>query len=404
MSAFWWLTLANPRLVGFRLVADALRRRGIYSEICNRPVAIGNWSAVIAPGEFRTLVALRAKQGEFMAINAVDDMEHVRTLQPLLELEAAGMAPAKQLDEIEAAVRKLYKLGRHVIVDASDVVHLAGFGGGPAGALGELADRLAYPVDLLDQQEPIPFIPVIRSDTTGHQVAMVGRLCHELGLGGALRVRTAKADRATFERILEQLRVESPDLDLIIDLQYVPDVTIQLTDRVAATIGILGEFGPFRSMSVLSGSVPPALTQTSTWEQPRTEERLWESLVRGGVVEVRLGDYGVVHPLSTTAYASKHVSMKYTCPDHWLYSRERMGDSGDEARQPRTENPRASTLRIVCRHLVESDSFSGPDFSWGDHEISEAADGRGTGLGSTNKPVAFATSHHLAYLATRTAA
>lgn len=357
---------------------------------------------MIAPGEFRTLVALRAKQGEFMAIKAIDGVGHVRTLQPLLELEPAGMVPAKQLDEVEEVVRKLHKLGRHVIVDASNVAHLAGFGGGPAGALGELADRLSGPLDLFDEQDPIPFIPVVRSDATGHQVAMLGRLCQELGLGGALRVRTAKEDRATFERILEQVRVDSADLDLIIDLQYVPEVTSQLTDRVAATIGILAEFGPFRSLSSLSGSVPPGLTRTSTWEQPRTEELLWKSLVRGGVTGVRLGDYGVVHPGSTTRYVSKHISMKYTCPDHWLYSRERMRDSGDEARQPRTENPHASTFRIVCRRLVESGSFSGPDFSWGDHEISEAAHGRGTGLGSNRKPVAFATSHHLAYLAART--
>lgn len=56
------------------------------------------------------------------------------------------------------------------------------------------------------------------------------------------------------------------------------------------------------------------------------------------------------------------------------------------------------------RHLIESDNFAGPNFSWGDREIHEAATGRSRGFGDSSKPVALATSHHLAYLAGRSAA
>ncbi|TVT46962.1 hypothetical protein FNH05_19670 [Amycolatopsis rhizosphaerae] len=358
---------------------------------------------MITPGEFRALVALRAKQGEFMALEALDDSAHVRNLQPLIEFDAAGKKPADQLDAIEAAVRRLHKLGRHVMLDASGVEHSTSFGGGPAGALGELADRLSHPGDLFDEQDPIPFIPVVRHDAPGHLVAMVGRLCQELGLGGALRVRTMKVNRAHWESALRQLGVETVDLDLIIDLQYLPEVTTQVTDRVATAIGVLAEFGRFRSTSLLSGSIPPQLTHTSAREQPRAEERLWESLVRDGVARLRLADYGVVHPLPRDPHPAKHVSLKYTCPDHWLYLRERVSGSSEETARSRIESPRSLALRAVCRHLVESDGFAGPDFSWGDRQISEAADGRGSGLGSPSRPVAFATSHHLAYLAARAA-
>ncbi|MBA8823848.1 hypothetical protein FHX42_001177 [Saccharopolyspora lacisalsi] len=154
----------------------------------------------------------------------------------------------------------------------------------------------------------------------------------------------------------------------------------------------------------MSGSIPSALDRTSTWHQPRAEEQLWQSLVRGGLADLRLGDYGVVHPLSRNGYRSKHVAVKYTCFDHWLYSRERTQDTQAETPKRSKEGPRARTFRAVCRNLVDSDGFTGPDFSWGDQEILNAAEGRGRALGATSKPVALATSHHLAYLVSRVAA
>jgi hypothetical protein len=353
---------------------------------------------MVAPGDFGTLVALRAKQGEFMALDALDSAKQVRHLQPLLELDASGKSPADQLDGIEAIVRKLHGFGRHVMLDASEVAHPTAFGGGTAGALGELADRLSHPIDLFGEQDPISFIPVVRSDAGDDRLSLVGHLCDELEVGGALRVRTQA--QASVERIFERLRVDPAELDLIVDLQYVDKVTSQLTENVSTTLSVFAQFGPFRSTSLLSGSIPPVLSQTAAWQQPRLEELLWESAVQDGAGYVRLADYGVVHPVAGNGFRSKHVSMKYTCPDHWLYLRERMSES-EESQE---ESARAHTFRLVCRNLVDSESFSGPDFSWGDQEMATAAQGRGHSLGSTSKPVAFATSHHLACLASRAVA
>jgi hypothetical protein len=55
------------------------------------------------------------------------------------------------------------------------------------------------------------------------------------------------------------------------------------------------------------GSIPRTLTRTSTWEQPRTEEVLWEQLTRNNAAEVRLGDYGTIHPIPSEGFGSKHV-------------------------------------------------------------------------------------------------
>nr|WP_255482055.1 beta family protein [Amycolatopsis sp. SID8362] len=343
---------------------------------------------------------MRTKGGELTALRAISGPEQVRQVQPLLQFDPRGSAPASQLDAVEAAIRNLRQLGRRVMLDASEVAHLPAFGHGPTGPLGQLADRLSDPVDLLDAIAPSTFVPVVRSDADLQSAAALGRLCHELAAGGALRIRPATAARATIEQIIEQLALDTGEIDLIVDLQYVPEVTAARVDEAAAILSALAELGEFRTTSLLSGSIPRTLARTSTWEQPRNEEVLWDQLSQNGATELRLGDYGTIHPIPSEGFGSKHVNLKYTCPEHWFYSRERMPEPSDQA----MDSPRARTFRIVCRNLVESDSFAGPEFSWGDREILETAAGQGQGSGSSSKPVALAISHHLAYLAGRRAA
>ncbi|MEV4603838.1 hypothetical protein AB0K15_41490 [Amycolatopsis sp. NPDC049253] len=356
---------------------------------------------MVQPGEFSALVALRVKKGELAALEAVDQADHLSHVQPLLQFEESDTSPANQLDRVEAAVRKLRGLGRLVMIDASEVAGNAGFGGGPAGAPGELADRLAYPRDLLEDQEPIPFIPVVRADADERRVAVLGRLCDELGAGGALRVGGEVPSRDAMERLLEVLSVDAGELDLIVDLGYVPELPSGLVDRVGGIVRAAGGSGRFRSTSVVCGSIPGSLAQTEVWEAPRIEEQVWRALVGAGVEGLRFGDYGVVHPGASKGYPSKHLAVKYTCLDHWLYSRERIpAETGEAHPESRT----ARTFRAVCRNVVESGSFAGPEFSWGDREIRETAEGRGEGPGTKTKAVAVATSHHLAHLAAQAAA
>jgi hypothetical protein len=219
-------------------------------------------------------------------------------------------------------------------------------------------------------------------------------LSRELGAGSAIRVRRAWAAPEEVDRVLQHLGVDIADVDLILDLEYLDSFTAELVEQVLATFAALRTLGRFRSMTLLSGSVPSKLEQTALWERPRIEEGLWRAVAAGGGREIRLGDYGVVHPGAGTPFPSKHVNVKYTCPEQWLFVREPMSE----------QLGRGPTLRIVCRDLVESGSFSGSEFSWGDAEIARAANGGGSSLGSTSKPVAIGMSHHFAYLASLHAA
>ncbi|MGV9367962.1 beta family protein [Amycolatopsis sp. NPDC003731] len=344
---------------------------------------------------FTTLMALRAKAGELAALRALVRPAQVRRVQPLLQFDPGRKNPADQLADVEQIARHLHRLGRRCWIDASDVADQPGFGAG--GALGRLADHLAGPADLLDEDWPVAFVPVVRSDATEQSAAALGRLGAELGAGAAVRIRPGTADRDTLGRIIERLGLEPGDIHIVVDLQYVAEATTARVEGAAAILTALAEVGTFGSTTLLTGSIPKTLGQTATWEQPRAEEVLWERLVRAGAGHLRFGDYGAVHPVPGPGFGSKHVALKYTCPHRWLYSRERMPDENGG------EPARGRALRVVCRRVTESAGYAGPDFSWGDGEIHAVAAGAGTALGDTSKPVAFATSHHLAYLATRAA-
>lgn len=346
------------------------------------------------------LVALRAKQGEIEALDNVVGTNQARTVQILIDLEPVSPAPATQLRRVESIARSFNRHGSPIMVDASDVDSEVSFG--RAGPLGSLADRLTGPADLLDTEYPVPFIPVIRANAENDAAAFVGRLSHELGSGAALRC-PASTTSADLDRVVDNLDVDPRLLDVIIDFKYIDDVSDADMDRSLTILGMINEIGPVRSSILLSGSIPSTLARTALWQQPRYEEMLWRRVTSAGAHGIRFGDYGAVHPFAGKAYPSKHVNIKYSSPNGWLFGRERM-PTDDYAFDGRAESTRARTLRRVCQQLVVDDNFAGPAFSWGDHQLDDAARGRGAGLGSTSKPVAFSTSHHLAYLGTIQAA
>ncbi|MFI7062275.1 hypothetical protein ACIBL3_14925 [Kribbella sp. NPDC050124] len=342
---------------------------------------------MVPAGDFRTLVALRAKKGELAAL---DQLPRDRAVQPLLSLDHEPDSSVDNLlDRVEEAVRGVWELGRLVMLDATNMAAAPGWG--TAAALERLADRLAAPFELY-QPEIVPFVPVADSKASGELLTRISRLSERLGQGCALRIRAREASPEALALLIDRLTIHPSGLDLILDAGYVAGLDQRLVDAVLEAMVGAARHGRFRSITVLSGSVPKTLGLPHDWEQPRFEETLWQTVRAGGADRARFGDYGVVHPVWAPGVCrSKHISLKYTCSDHWLYLREKI-------LEPDAENSRARTVRLVSTRLVESGSFSGPDYSWGDHELAEAAGGLGRGLGATSKPVAFATSHHLAYL------
>lgn len=344
-------------------------------------------------GGHTALIALRAKSGECAAIRQ-GSPQLWRRVQPLIDLDDGNAAT--QLDRVEAIAQQLGPHGRHLMIDVGNVRTPSNFG--PTGPLAAIVDRLEMPATLFDS--PVPIIPVVRDDASEVDAANIARLSGETGVGLALRIRATGTGAATaVAHLVETMKVDTTELDVIIDRRYVDRVRPELTELVLQLVDTIRTLGPTRSVALLSGSVPKTFNRTSWWEQPRYEELLWQEISVRSSQRIRLGDYGVVHPVPTTGFRSNHVNVKYSCDAGWFFGREPLDGAADP--DDDAESGRARTFRRVSRHLVDNEHFAGSPFSWGDDQFVLAANGHGTGLGSTSKPVAFATSHHLAYLAAR---
>lgn len=332
-------------------------------------------------GDFRTLVALRSKQGE---LDALKNMSHDLGVQPLLVMEVdEDKSPHGMLARVEGAVRRLHALGRTVMTDVNTIHSNSE----RFEWLEQLADRLHAPEGELPL-DPVPFIPVVRPGDE-QNLDRLRTFAEEFGCGCALRIDPASS-AARVSRLVESLNVA--DIDLIVDLGYIPARSERLTDMTLSALDAIVSQGTFRSTTLLGGSIPKSLTETAVWEQPRHEEEIWRAAAAAGFDSLRFGDYGVVHPIAERGIRrSKHVSLKYSCADHWLYVREPI-------RIVNKEHFVAEAIGAASQSLVESGSFAGPSFSWGDRGFARVAAGDRSGYGSKTKVVALSTSHHLSYL------
>jgi hypothetical protein len=337
-----------------------------------------------APGDFDSLVLLRAKKGELAALHRVAED---RGVQPVLALDFDPKGSVDRLlDRVETAAQEFWNLGRMMMLDATG---MASAPGGTATILERLADRLNTPHQLF--QPEVPFVPVADSSMDDALLARIGRIAAEEAHGSALRIQVRTTSFGTIDRLIAQFGVDPALLDLILDAGYVAGPDDRLVDDLLDLLSTTAQFARLRSISLLSGSVPPSLNRIHQWEQPRFEEVLWRSARDRGADQLRFGDYGAVHPVAGPGWPSNHISLKYTCADHWFYLREPIVE-------PEVEDYRARTVRVVSGNLIASGTFSGPEYSWGDHELAAAAGGGGQALGDRSTPVALATSHHLAYL------
>ncbi|MCP2238006.1 beta family protein [Prauserella halophila] len=348
------------------------------------------------PHDAHAWVALRAKEGEAEALTHADEA-HLGRIQPLMILDQATSA-ARQIGRAEGVARHLHTHHRVLAVDASDVDRSTFT---PVGALGELVDRLSYGVDLFDVGAPIPILPVLREGASARTAADTGRLGEETGTGVALRIRWRPGIPAEFERIVEALNVDPRRIDIVVDLGFIEAVPTEHAHAVHTAVATVRAIGPVRNLVLLSGSVPSRLSHHGNWQQDRYEEQLWRE-VSARHSDVLFGDYGVVHPKQAPGWPPKNITVRYTCSTGWAYWRRPIEESAPahEGDGSTDEPPRARTFRKLCRELVDADIFAGRYFSWGDHELSDAAHGNGRALGRSSAPIAFATSHHLAYLAT----
>ena len=347
------------------------------------------------PG-FHSLVVVKSRTGQLDALcrSRAHDWAGV---QPLVEVLHNVGGPVV-MDRLADAIWVLGGFGRPVMLDVSQL-H-------PSSALWEHpGGPYQYLIDELDRRRTlgstdVGFVPVVCTKDTRERQTAVGNVLEHLGLGAGVRVPRALASSDALAEVREAVAVLGADpsqVDVVLDAEYVANPVRQATVRILR--GQLRRKGwrRFRSVTVLSGSIPPRRAKEDR-DQERPEFLLWLNTSCGKWL--RYGDYGVVHPVAPSpggpGRRPRHPFLHYTLPQRSLFRTRRLPHrdlTGDREAQFQQEYFAEIAADVLDRHGGEVES-------WGDRALQRCVRGE-IGFHEPDDWIAIALSHHIAHLATR---
>jgi hypothetical protein len=248
------------------------------------------------------------------------------------------------------------------------------------------------------------FVPVLRLGDSRRTVGQIAECAGCDGRGVALRYRllgSVSADGRSTETLIKEaldaVQVEVSGADLVLDLGFLAeDIEIEAED-LAPAIDELVAVGDWRSVVLIGSSMPRSLgggvvQEGTIGRLPRREWDLWCALA--ALHPSRLptfGDYAIQNPEppleEQPSGPGQRANIRYTTDEATLAPRA-VGAVIQEG---------AEQYRQLCRLLVAQPEFAGPEFSWGDHQIAECANGIGE-PGWQNQWRGAGTSHHLRHV------
>jgi hypothetical protein len=244
----------------------------------------------------------------------------------------------------------------------------------------------------------LEFVPVLHVGTRqASHLRSVRDAVHLGGRGVALRypllgtISIATPAEAVLHTLTE-LGEAAERTDLFLDLEWLtPDSEVDL-DLVGAMTRMLAEAAPWRNVVLLGTSIPSSLScvpEGTVGSLPRREWSLWKALTQR-VTDGRLvfGDYGIQHPKPPQdGGPGMRANIRYTVEDGTVVAR----GSGAVFIEGKEQ------YRDLCSKLVDHPEFLGGDFSWGDAQIRDCADGL-LDPGSQTLWRAVGASHHLSFV------
>jgi hypothetical protein len=256
------------------------------------------------------------------------------------------------------------------------------------------------------RQRGIPFIPVLRLGDTSATVAQIADTAAYDARGVALRIpllRTVPADGRGVETLvkekLDAVQVDLPGVDLLMDLRDISEDTEIDIEYLAPMIDELMAIGSWRSVVLLGTTMPRSLgggvvEAGTVGRLPRKEWLLWSALRRSQLTRLpTYGDYAIQHPEPPLDATEGQIplgirgAIRYTHETVTVIPR---------AKAPRHEEGREQ-YRWLCRVLVEQPEFAGREYTWGDRQIAECAEGT-CDPGWEDHWRGAGTSHHLRYV------
>ncbi|MDG4792913.1 hypothetical protein [Micromonospora sp. WMMD1082] len=313
---------------------------------------------------------LAARRGELEALGHLDD-----ALAPML-------SPILQLSELDSSIVATVARLPPGLVPAVDI------------------SALPEPAESALARWGVPLVPVIGLADGERRLAALGAVARAHTRRAVVRLRIrqdrARPDATTVavERIWRYARLAPEQCDLLLDCGDVCcPADVRLTEPRVRRVLDWARRHDWRSVSVVAGGMPPALSRLPTDEPVRLDRWDWLLWQRLADLGVGFGDYGVAPAAEPAAAGSapagdRHPTVPYTSDGAWWVHRwSRRRGRGDER------------VADLCHTLVSGPYWpaTGAGFSWGDHEILRRAR-RVAGAGSATNWVAWSTSHHLAHV------
>jgi hypothetical protein len=198
-------------------------------------------------------------------------------------------------------------------------------------------------------------------------------------------------------RIIQRFKIKLNNIDLVLDFADIPPGEERIYAAIARTcINSIPDIKAYKSLTIAMTSFPENLSEhgaDTMLETPRTEWQVWKMLNASKIARIpTFGDYGI----SSTVMQSidprimkMSANIRYTHNESWVIVK------GRNVRAHGFEQFFALALR-----LVNSEYFSGENYSWGDENIFEKSRNQG-GSGNATTWREIGTNHHIAMVATQ---
>lgn len=209
-------------------------------------------------------------------------------------------------------------------------------------------------------------VPVVSIDASDDELRRVRLLVDHKERDVVIRIRRpvtpaqALVDRV--RRIIQSTAAPDECVHAVLDIGFLEAVRIEHVNAVTKSVAVLSDLLGPGSTTVLAGSIPRNRIDYGTTERVRTEVTLWNRVRQSGTNDVGYGDYGVTHPKppeSRERARSPYPYICYTIPRKTVMLRRKL-ETGDAPAEMFTD---------LTEELVERTDFAGPDYSWGDHEL-----------------------------------
>lgn len=354
-------------------------------------------------GSRHYVAALQTKAGELNALRHASARTWT-TLTPLIEVLGPAHPGTKPFarQRIQGWVKRLFDaVGQRPCF--IDVLRLSA---NHSTALGDRNEPVLSVIHAMARQRGIPSIPVLRLGDVSATVAQIADTAAYDARGVALRIPllgTVSADGRNMETLvkekLDAVQVDITCADLLMDLRDISEDTEIDIEYLAPMIDDLVTIGSWRSVVLLGTTMPRSLgggvvEAGTVGRLPRKEWLLWSALRRSQVTRLpTYGDYAIQHPEPPLDATEGHIplgirgAIRYTHENVTVIPR---------AKAPRHEEGREQYTHL-CRVLVAQPEFAGPEYTWGDSQIADCAEGT-CEPGWEDHWRAVGTSHHLRYV------